>query len=107
MCSFASLALRCLTLVVEEIVSVSRVWLEDLASQASRLDFPWLLDFSAPSVIQPHSVAAPSHCIVCKDIGQWQPLAVGVLDYMKEMAENYLGKVVKHAMVTVPAYFND
>jgi heat shock protein 5 len=26
---------------------------------------------------------------------------------MKEIAENYLGKTVKHAIVTVPAYFND
>merc|ERR1719236_182252 len=26
---------------------------------------------------------------------------------MKETAENYLGKEVKHAVITVPAYFND
>lgn len=26
---------------------------------------------------------------------------------LKETAENYLGKEVKHAVVTVPAYFND
>jgi len=30
-----------------------------------------------------------------------------VLVKMKEVAENYLGKEVKHAVVTVPAYFND
>lgn len=30
-----------------------------------------------------------------------------VLSKMKETAENYLGKEVKHAVVTVPAYFND
>merc|ERR1711935_1149537 len=30
-----------------------------------------------------------------------------VLTKMKEIAENYLGKEVKHAVVTVPAYFND
>jgi len=30
-----------------------------------------------------------------------------VLVKMKEIAENYLGKEVKHAVVTVPAYFND
>merc|ERR1711972_1115360 len=30
-----------------------------------------------------------------------------VLTKMKETAENYLGKDVKHAVVTVPAYFND
>ena len=30
-----------------------------------------------------------------------------VLTKMKVTAENYLGKEVKHAMVTVPAYFND
>merc|ERR1711937_155356 len=30
-----------------------------------------------------------------------------VLTKMKEAAENYLGKEVKHAVVTVPAYFND
>merc|ERR1712227_565897 len=32
---------------------------------------------------------------------------MGVLTKMKETAENYLGKEVKHAVVTVPAYFND
>ena len=30
-----------------------------------------------------------------------------VLSKMKETAENYLGKTVKNAVVTVPAYFND
>lgn len=30
-----------------------------------------------------------------------------VLMKMKETAENYLGKEVKHAVITVPAYFND
>ncbi|KAK2796906.1 ATPase with role in protein import into the ER [Onygenales sp. PD_10] len=30
-----------------------------------------------------------------------------VLGKMKEIAENYLGKTVTHAVVTVPAYFND
>jgi len=30
-----------------------------------------------------------------------------VLAKMKETAENYLGKDVKHAVITVPAYFND
>jgi len=30
-----------------------------------------------------------------------------VLAKMRETAENYLGKEVKHAVVTVPAYFND
>lgn len=30
-----------------------------------------------------------------------------VLNKMKEIAETYLGKTVQHAVVTVPAYFND
>ena len=30
-----------------------------------------------------------------------------VLSKMKEIAESYLGKKVTHAVVTVPAYFND
>ena len=30
-----------------------------------------------------------------------------VLRKMKEIAENYLGEEIKHAVVTVPAYFND
>ena len=30
-----------------------------------------------------------------------------ILVKMKEVAENYLGREVKHAVVTVPAYFND
>ena len=28
-------------------------------------------------------------------------------EHRQETAENYLGKEVKHAVVTVPAYFND
>jgi heat shock protein 5 len=30
-----------------------------------------------------------------------------ILIKMKEIAETYLGKKVEHAVVTVPAYFND
>jgi len=30
-----------------------------------------------------------------------------ILRKMKEIAETYLGEEVKHAVVTVPAYFND
>jgi molecular chaperone DnaK (HSP70) len=30
-----------------------------------------------------------------------------VLEKMKEIAETYIGKTVKNAVVTVPAYFND
>lgn len=30
-----------------------------------------------------------------------------ILVKMKEIAENYLGREIKHAVVTVPAYFND
>ena len=30
-----------------------------------------------------------------------------ILTKMKEVAENYLGEEVNHAVVTVPAYFND
>ena len=30
-----------------------------------------------------------------------------ILVKMKEIAENYLGEEVRHAVITVPAYFND
>jgi len=30
-----------------------------------------------------------------------------ILIKMKEIAESYLGREVKHAVITVPAYFND
>lgn len=30
-----------------------------------------------------------------------------ILKKMKDVAESYLGEEVKHAVVTVPAYFND
>ncbi len=30
-----------------------------------------------------------------------------ILTKMKEVAEAYIGREVKHAVVTVPAYFND
>ena len=30
-----------------------------------------------------------------------------ILVKMKEIAENYLGREVKHAVITAPAYFND
>eukprot|EP00759_Apiculatamorpha_spiralis_P031303 PhF_6_TR32987/c0_g1_i1/m.48589/K04043/dnaK, HSPA9; molecular chaperone DnaK len=40
---------------------------------------------------------------------KYSPSQVGafVLQKMKETAENHLGRKVKHAIVTVPAYFND
>lgn len=36
-----------------------------------------------------------------------EEISAMVLVKMKEIAENYLGQDVKHAVVTVPAYFND
>jgi len=36
-----------------------------------------------------------------------EEISAMILVKMKEVAENYLGKTVKHAVVTVPAYFND
>ncbi|CAG8563818.1 4737_t:CDS:2 [Funneliformis caledonium] len=40
---------------------------------------------------------------------KYSPSQIGafVLNKMKETAEGYLGKKVKHAVITVPAYFND
>jgi endoplasmic reticulum chaperone BiP len=36
-----------------------------------------------------------------------EEISAMILTKMKEIAENYLGREVKHAVVTVPAYFND
>lgn len=36
-----------------------------------------------------------------------EEISANILTKMKEIAEAYLGKEVKHAVVTVPAYFND
>ncbi len=36
-----------------------------------------------------------------------EEISAMVLTKMKQIAENYLGETVTHAVVTVPAYFND
>jgi heat shock protein 5 len=36
-----------------------------------------------------------------------EEISAMILIKMKEIAENYLGREVKHAVITVPAYFND
>ena len=36
-----------------------------------------------------------------------EEISAMILTKMKEIAENYLGREVKHAVITVPAYFND
>jgi heat shock protein 5 len=36
-----------------------------------------------------------------------EEISAMILVKMREIAENYLGREVQHAVITVPAYFND
>ena len=36
-----------------------------------------------------------------------EEISAMILVKMKEIAENYIGRTVKYAVITVPAYFND
>lgn len=78
----------------------------DATVQSDKKLFPY-------SIVQDKSgspdVALPKDIAAKHSKGQFTPEEVSgmVLRKMKEIAEAYLGQEVKHAVVTVPAYFND
>lgn len=79
---------------------------KDSTVQSDKKLFPYAIvedKSGSPDVALPKDLAAK------QSKGQFTPEEVSgmVLRKMKEIAEAYLGQEVKHAVVTVPAYFND
>lgn len=83
-----------------------------LISQLTRRNFPYDFDRSAENELL-QVLDKGNKPMVRVAVGKTdktfapEEISAMVLGKMKEIAEAYLGKEVKHAVVTVPAYFND
>ncbi|VDO92826.1 unnamed protein product [Soboliphyme baturini] len=79
---------------------LGRSW-EDKELQNDRKHWPFTVDKKGKSVEIKVSVKGASKTFAPEQISAM------VLEKMKETAEQYLGQNVTHAVITVPAYFND
>jgi len=74
---------------------------EQVLQDAANLRWPFkVIDQEGSAAIQ-ITVAGEAKVVTPEEVG------AGVLSYLKKVAEEFIGRPVKKAVITVPAYFND